>query len=312
MVYETIYKDQKAVTVENEALRFLFLPDTGASIASILWKSENKEMLIQRPGPNYRRVAFDGSYVDAECSGMDDMFPTIDACHYERFPWNGVRLADHGEVWNLSCNTELTSTSASFTVHGVRLPYIFSKKAEFRDDFTLRLEYNVENPTPFDMDFIWAGHIMLRAEPGVQLQVPEGCKAAQAVFSNTGWIGAYADEFSYPAFEDARGVLRDMSRMGEADGSCEKFYFKEKLIKGGCSVSYPDGLRINIGFPADRVPYLGILRNLGGFMSIYNLFVEPCTAPFDRPDIARQMGKCSVIPAHSSYGWHLDFSVTKP
>ena len=309
MVYETVYKDQKAVAVENEALRFLFLPETGASIASILWKRENRELLIQRPEKSYRRVAFDGSYVDAECSGMDDMFPTIDACHYERFPWNGIRLADHGEVWNLRCDTALTASGAGFMVHGIRLPYHFCKKVAFRDEHTLRLEYSVENPTPFDMDFIWAGHIMLRAEPGVRLQVPEGCAAAQAVFSNTGRIGGYAHEFSYPIFTDARGISRDMSRMGEVDGSCEKFYFKEKLIEGKCVVLYPDGFLFEISFPTERVPYLGILQNLGGFMRIYNLFVEPCTAPFDRPDAARLMGKCSIVPAQSIYSWHLDLRV---
>lgn len=311
MVYETVYKDQLAVAVENEALRFLFLPETGASVASILWKKENRELLVQRPEPVYRRVAFDKSYVDAECSGMDDMFPTIDACHYERFPWGGVKLADHGEVWNLSCDRVLSSSGVSFTAHGIRLPYLFRKKAAFRDDRTLRLEYRVENPTPFEMDFIWAGHIMLRAEPGLKLQVPEGCTAAQAVFSNTGRIGGYAQEFCYPTFTDAQGVRRDMSRMGEADGSCEKFYFKEKLLEGNCGVLYPDGLMFKIGFPANRVPYLGILLNRGGFMDIFNLFVEPCTAPFDRPDVARLMGKCSVVPAQSAYSWYLDLSVMK-
>ena len=311
MIYDTVYKDQTAVAVENDALRFLFLPETGASIASILWKRENRELLIQRPELAYRRVAFGERYVDAECSGIDDMFPTIDTCYYERFPWEGVKLADHGEVWNLPCDTDLSSSGVGFITQGVRLPYLFHKRAAFLDDLTLRLKYRVENPTPFDMDFIWAGHMMLRAEPGVKVRVPKSCVEAQTVFSNSGRIGGYADQFSYPVFTDANGNQWDMSVMGKADGSSEKFYFKEKLTRGNCSVLYPDGLVLNISFPESQVPYLGILHNRGGFMDMYNLFVEPCTAPFDRPDVARIMRKGSVVKANSNYSWYLDLGVMK-
>ena len=310
MILETAYKDQKAVAVENDLLRFVFLPETGASLASVFWKRENRELLVQRPEPRYRRVPFGGSYVDAECSGMDDMFPTIDACHYENAPWEGVKLTDHGEIWNLPFQTRLLPDSVSFSASGVRLPYAFSKRAEFVDAHTLRITYRAENPAPFDMDFLWAAHFMLRAQPGVSLMLPGNCRAAQAVFTNSGSIGAYAQEFPYPVFTDAGGKRRDISRMGEWDGSCEKFYLRDRLQEGYCGVAYPDGLRFELSFPEDKVPYLGVLFNQGGFREIYNLFVEPCTAPFDRPDVARLMDKHSLIPARSSYDWHLDIRVS--
>ncbi len=310
MILETTYKDQPAVAIENDLLRFVFLPETGASLASIVWKHGNRELLVQRPEPGYRRVPFGGSYVDAECSGMDDMFPTIDACHYERFPWEGVKLPDHGEIWNLPFHVEFNPDVVELRTNGVRLPYTFMKRAEFSDVQTLRLSYHAENPTPFDLDFLWAAHFMLKAQPGVRLKVPEACRVAQAVFTNTGSIGAYGQEFSFPTFTDERGVLRDMSRMGEEDGSCEKFYLKEKLSDGYCGVLYPDGLLFEVLFPVERVPYLGVLFNQGGFRDIFSLFIEPCTAPLDRPDVARLMGKHSVIPAHASYDWHLEIRIT--
>ena len=94
-ISDTMYKDQRAICLESDHARFLFLPDTGANLASAYSKPLQKEYLVQRPEPKYLRQPFDGVYVDAECSGMDDMFPTIDRCHYERFPWSGVPLADH-------------------------------------------------------------------------------------------------------------------------------------------------------------------------------------------------------------------------
>ena len=78
--YESNYKDQKALTLESGKLLFKFLPDFGGGIVSIVDKNTGKEFLVQRPELKYRTAPFDGSYVDAECSGLDDMFPTIGAC----------------------------------------------------------------------------------------------------------------------------------------------------------------------------------------------------------------------------------------
>lgn len=309
MIAYGTYKDQQAVVVENDALRFLFLPEVGANLASAYSKATGREWLVQRPEPVYRRVPFDGSYVDAECSGMDDMMPTIDLCRYERAPWQGALLADHGEVWNLRCDVALTDERVRFSTHGVRLPYHFSKEVSFGAADTLHIAYRAENPTDFDMDFLWAGHTMLNAEMGLRLIVPPECTRAQAVFSNTGRIGRYAEEFDYPVFVDHTGVRRDMSVMGARDRNDEKFYFKEKLLQGYCGVRQPDGATFMLAFPVQTVPYLGILENAGDFMGIYNIFIEPCTAPFDRPDVARCMGKGSVIPARSSYEWYLDITI---
>ena len=59
-IFQTHYKDQRAVALESEAARFLFLPDTGANMASAYSKSIRKEYLVQRPDTAYRRQPFDG------------------------------------------------------------------------------------------------------------------------------------------------------------------------------------------------------------------------------------------------------------
>ena len=42
---------------------------------------------------------------------------------------------------------------------------------------------------------------------------------------------------------------------------------------------------------------------------MYNMFLEPCTSPFDRPDVARLMKKNCVIPPRSAYEWYLEITV---
>ena len=310
-IYESMYKNQKAIAVESDELLFKLLPDFGGNIASIKNKKTSKEFMVQRPEPQYRVVPFDGSYVEGECCGLDDMFPTIDVCHYEKEPWTGIKLADHGEVWNLKAKTQINQDYVNFTFYGVRLPYVLEKRVHFLSDTVLRIDYKVINHSQFDMEFLWAAHTMLNAEPGVKILIPQDLQKAIAVFTNTGRIGRYGEEFNWPEFTDKDGIERKIDVMAGWEDNCEKYYFKEALKKGWCAVRYPDDTVFALSFPADRVPYLGILHNPGSFRNIYNIFLEPCTASFDRPDFAAARGQSSKVDAYSVYEWYLNITIDK-
>jgi hypothetical protein len=239
------------------------------------------------------------------------MFPTIDTCFYEKFPWQGVKLADHGEVWNLKAQTQILKNEVAFAVYGIRLPYVLEKRVRFISDSVLRIDYRVINNSQFDMEFLWAAHTMLNAEPGVKILVPPELKKAVAVFSNTGRIGSYGEEFDWPEFTDKCGIKRNAGIMGQREDNCEKYYFKNALKKGWCAAQYTDGTVFGLSFPAEKVPYLGVLHNPGSFRNIYNLFLEPCTASFDRPDFAAARGQNSSVGKFSEYNWYMNITVEK-
>ena len=123
-INKSTYKDQNAIKMESDKLLLKMLPDSGGKIASIIEKETSKEFMVQSSEKQYKKVPFGGSYIDGECSGMDDMFPTVDFCHYEKEPWIGIKLADHGEVWNLKAETIISKDSVEFIIHGIRLSYI--------------------------------------------------------------------------------------------------------------------------------------------------------------------------------------------
>jgi hypothetical protein len=310
-IYESSYKGQKAIVMESDSLTFKFLPDFGGNIASIVDKKTSKEFMVQRPEPKYRTVPFGCSYVDGECCGLDDMFPTIDTCYYEKEPWAGIKLADHGEVWNLKAKIQTGKDNAGFAFYGIRLPYVFEKRARFLSDTVLRIDYKVINNTQFEMEFLWAAHTMLNAEPGVRILVPRDLKKAISVFTNTGRIGGYGEEFDWPEYTDKDGINRDAGIMGDREDNCEKYYFKNALKKGWCAAHYPDDSVFALSFPPEKIPYLGILHNPGSFRNIYNLFLEPCSASFDRPDFAAARGQNSLVKACSTYEWYLNITVRK-
>jgi len=310
-ISNTTYKDQPAVTIETDQMVAQFLPGVGAKLASLIYKSRNFELLIQRPDPAYRMQPFDGDYVAGECSGMDDMFPTIDACYYDRYPWEGVKMADHGEVWSLAWDNATQGERLYFGVNGVRFPYRLEKWVSFSVPETLRIDYRLTNLSDFAFDFLWAAHPMFKLEEGAELVLPDGVSRIVHTFHIGGDFGGYGDEYSWPEAVLPGGEAIDFRRLRpKSTRQAYKYYIKGSMPSGWCALTYPtSNFSLLMSFPVEYIPYLGILPNEGGWQDLYNIFIEPCSASFDRPDAARYRGEVSHLPAKATLDWHLSISL---
>lgn len=311
--YPSTYKDQQAITIETETIRAQFLPSVGAKLASLIYKPINYELLVQRPGENYLLQPFDGDYVAGECSGMDDMFPTIDQCYCDQYPWEGVKMADHGEVWSLQWDHRVEEKRLYFGVNGVRFPYRLEKWISFTDSNILRLEYQLTNLSPFDFDFVWAAHAMINIDSGTELVLPEGVSEIVHTFCIGGDFGKYGDIFPWPEAKLPDGNTIDFRKIrSKSTIEAYKYYINGQMPEGWCRLNYKDrDFSLALSFPIEKVPHLGILPNEGGWQDIYNIFLEPCTATFDRPDAARYRGEVSTVKANSIYQWYLDIHIEK-
>ncbi len=307
--YASQYKDQPAVTIETEQVTAQFLPHIGAKLCSLVYRPAGRELLVQRPGAAYRVAPYDGDYVgQGECSGLDDMFPTIDRCYYAGYPWQGTPVPDHGEVWSLPWSHRVEDDGRLyFGVHGVRFPYRLEKWASFGGEASLRLDYRLTNLAPFDLDCLWAAHPMFNLEEGAELILPQGVERAVTIFCYSGSLGGYGHEFTWPCTTDREGQPRDLRRMRpKAARDAYKYFVKDPMPEGWCALTYPaSNFTLALGFPLAQVPYLGILPNEGGWQDLYNIFLEPATAPYDRPDVARLHGRCSSIKAGATCEWYL-------
>jgi hypothetical protein len=142
------YKDISAVKAETEKLAVTFLPEYGGKCASVKDKKSGREFLSQASGEHYKKLAYDGDYVAAECSGFDDMFPTIDKYYYDRYPWQGVPVPDHGEVCGLEWKYETKKSALRMWTHSPRFGYKFEKTiSEIKDGVSI--DYLVTNNTQF-------------------------------------------------------------------------------------------------------------------------------------------------------------------
>jgi len=304
-----MYKNKKSIVLENTKIRAEFIPDPGGKLSSFINKETGYEYLVQRKNPIYRDQPFNGVFVDGECSGYDDMFPTIDTCKYENEPWKGVEMADHGEVWSLPWEYALDNLTLHMSVKGVRFPYKLEKNIYFRNENSLRFDYTLTNYSPFDFEFLWAGHLMINIVEGTIVEVPDDCKQIVTILTNGN--GAFGDINDWPFLKDKHGnsYRADIARSEDVMGF-EKYYFNNKLKDGWCKLKYPDNKnKLKISFPVSTVPYLGILMNEGGWDNLYNIIIEPCSVCYDRPDMAKKYGQVSKVEASGIYCWYNEIMI---
>ena len=251
MIRTSYYKDQPAITLESEALVAQFLPGVGAKMCSLLYKPANLELLLQRSNDQYLLAPYDGDYVaQGECSGFDEMFPSIDKCFYEGYPWRGTPIPDHGEVWSIPWNYTEVNGRLHFATYGVRFPYRLEKWVSFAEDATLHTDYRLTNLAGFDFDFMWAAHMMLNLEEGAELALPDGVRKIVTALSFDGSLGRYGDEFDWPVATLPTGRQRDLRRMQpKAANDVVKYFVKGRIPEGWCSLTYPRSGCLRCGCP---------------------------------------------------------------
>ncbi|MBX3241998.1 MAG: hypothetical protein KIT80_13500 [Chitinophagaceae bacterium] len=303
------YKNKPSIVCSTSRIRAEFIPEPGGKMVSFKDLANGYEYLVQRPGKEYKDQPLDGVYIDGECSGYDDMFPTIDACECRQDPWKGLPMGDHGEVWCMPWETAIKESQLILTVKSNRFPYQLQKSISFPSEQSLRISYMLENMSEHDFEFLWAGHFMFNTEPGTRIVVPDDCKNAISILSNAN--RAYGEVMDWPLFKDKEGSMyrADISRPPQSNGF-EKYYFQHKLKEGWCKLIDPaEQKQLTVSFSAETVPYLGILMNENGWDNLYNIFIEPCTVCYDRPDVAKAYGQVSSVRAGEKYHWWVELTI---
>jgi hypothetical protein len=311
MVRDSRYKDQPSVVLENGTMRAEFVTQ-GGRMVSLREKATDKEFLFQQTEAKYIRAEYDKSMANDQAAGYDDMFPNIGECTYPQFPWKGAPLPDHGEVWSLDWDVEKREDSLTMSVQGIRLPYKLTRHVTMPAQNQVRLDYKLENFSPFPMAYLWSAHPILRLEEGARIILPAECRLATTGASLSGRIGSFGHQFSWPICADEQGNKHDLSLIRSARAhDSTAYYFTDRLVQGWCSMRYPSfGRTLTLSFPPETIPFLGVIIAEGRvgdprFLAL----LEPCTAPFGRLDMADLYTRDSQVQAKGSRKWFLAFSI---
>ena len=275
MIQACTYKNRPAIALCDGTVCATFLPEDGGKLVSL--RAGDRELLAQREGESYRRLHAETSYVEAECSAFDDMFPTIDPCVID-----GKRYLDHGEVSRRAWEATLADDALTLCCSLQEIDAVFSKSVTLKEG-VLTLRYRMENRTSAPLPCLWAGHIMLVGEEGAWVESP---------YTATDSI---TQCFGQPLSRESAHVLPAVGATGEY-----KFYYDDARTPMQCTVCYPSGGRVHFDFEGDVIRYLALWLNPGQLNGMYNLAVEPCSAPYDDPLRANAAQKGFSLPPNGS------------
>ena len=275
-VFNSKYKNVDSVTIQSDLVEAVILPEYGGKFSSIKYKG--KELLWQNSEKCFFKSKYDTSFLDGDVSGFDEMFPTINSCFYPNYPWKGVELPDHGEVWALPWKADISEKEVGLSVNGVRLPYKFEKKVWFVKPDVLQIDYRVTNNTTFPMKFIWAAHPLFNIDKYSVLILPCGVEEIINAYGGRKRLGAFGKRHKWPLTITEDGLEYDMRRLDPSNNTCDKYYVWGPVPRGECAVyNEKSGEYIKFVFPVDKVPYLGIWLNENGLVNQSNIALEPCT-----------------------------------
>jgi hypothetical protein len=304
------------IEIDNETLRALVVPELGANIRSLVDLRTGREWLAQSPR-RLRLRTYSGRYDEFDYSGWDECFPGIGACYYPDPPWQGVAVADHGEVWTLPWQTDLTGSVLTQSVHGVRFPYTFERTVDFAgpkaDSGGLALSYVVTNHSPFQLKAFWSAHPMLAVTPTTRFLIPDHLDVRVEV-SKHGWLGQYLTRHPWPFTRDHEGNPVDLSVVGPASQDHVDKLFSTRLREGwGAVFDEQSEDFLALTFSPDLIPFVGVCGIRGewptaGDSTLVGL-IEPCSGWPDRLDVAIDRGEHVTLPPQSRLTWELDLTI---
>lgn len=266
----------KQIILENDLVKIIVEPETGAKIRSFISKATNWDFLFQ-----VKRAEFsDEGYSFRDFSGFEDCFPTIAPCEFTSASGKSFSYADHGYLWQNPWKAEIQDDTINLTKNIAEISCAFKKSFKLQSQNTLKIDYRIKNNGPDKLPFIYSAHPLLAANEYTRLILPEETSKIYMSISSEN-----------SGFEDKRWIDmptdNDRALLGPFSGKNDMFvkYVTDKLTNGTACVKQLDTAEsLVFNFDVQTLPYLGclavegidILGN-GDFKDIVFLGLEPTT-----------------------------------
>jgi galactose mutarotase-like enzyme len=303
-IVPTIVGGMKGFILENDNIRAVIMPEFGARILSLIYKLTETEFVWHNPRVPPMRPTHDPQFEDM--SGLFDCFPTCEPCTVR-----GMKLPLYGEVasepW-LVLGKKRTARSALVIMRRKCQVYPMmiqkSLKIDGREP-VLTLEFTVTNLSDDALEYHYSGHNTLNVNPSFRIVLPSEVTKVKRGMAITERLGNLGDEIAWPHTVDRSGKDVDISKLGQpCDGTGENLY-TPKLKDSWCA-AFNESRKEAIGFwfEAEKVPYILVWINCGGYEGYYHIALEPSTGRPDNLEVAvREWKNFATIQPRAKISW---------
>ncbi|WP_404405387.1 DUF5107 domain-containing protein [Jeotgalibacillus malaysiensis] len=297
------FKGLEAIILENQHLKAVILPDFGGKVASFYDKKADYEWFYQAKVDQLPMPHYGSAFGEYTPSGFDDLFPGVDEGPH---PLNNRKVPDHGEVWSMVWEIdEKLDNGVTLEVKSPVFRYILKKTITLLDD-GLEVRYRAKNTGEAPFAYIWAPSILLNMNEHTQIEVPEECEEIISIEPDNEHLGAWGSRHSFPITysKDTKEEI-DLSKMAPKEAqNVEKFYFATRLSSGWCRALQKDiNKALYYSFDPDKIPFLSVFKNHGGWLGDYNFSLQPSTGMYDDVYVANKIDRVAKIAPESEDLW---------
>jgi len=305
----------KALKLENELASLITIPDLGGKIISLVNKKSGFEFIFNNNYSGLIKSSYGDDFSKARSFGVDECFPSIGPSKYTEFPWKGIEIPDHGEIWPLLFESEINNDIITQSVHGIRFPYLFQRNIDLNGNkFTL--SYEVKNLSSMDFKYLYSFHPQFRLLDEVEVLVRNKAKFLVYLlyYDKSNKLIFKKSKYTWPNAKTMDGEIVNFSRVSEmVDGSLLKLYLYELLNKEVTINFKKQKAKIIIGFNNIETKYCGIMINKGGWpfagRPFYTFAIEPCNCVTDNFEDSYKRGIYSTIKGKSEVRWEISFKI---
>ena len=272
---EGTYQGLRVVTLENNLLKLVILPEAGGKIWQITFTPHAADLLWNnshiRPAKHNIHTRFD----DVWSGGWDELFPSDEEAFI-----NGQQYPDHGETWTGCWDAEVFTNIDEI---GVRLTFV-TPMSSFQMEKTIVLRrglarvsfhHRITNigSTPFP--FLWKLHPAFKVTPEHRIDFPPMRVSLEDDFPGT-LKGALAN-FDWP-YARMRTSEVDLRRVSDENGRELYFFYGNQMKDGWCALTNTaTKLSCGLHFDPSVFPSCWLFASYGGWRNYNVAVLEPCT-----------------------------------
>jgi galactose mutarotase-like enzyme len=285
------------LSLDNGTLRVELLP-RGGRLTSLRDLRLGREWLLSRQGP-----ATGLDFAGAGPAGFDECLPNVAA---GPDPGGGPSWPDHGELWNRPWAVTREGEALVGRITGQRHPYRLTRRLAL-EGATLCLDYTLDNPGPGAFTHLWSAHPLLRATPGMRVELPDGVDRVQLAWASDPALGAPGDLLAWP------GGPLELARVPDRAAAIALKLFVPAPPRGHAGLWDPaTGHALALDWDPAQIPHLGVWLCYGGWPTASGghlaVALEPCTGMPDALDEAWRRGCARTLQAGGTARWTLRLS----
>lgn len=263
------------------------IPNDGGRISSLRYDDHD---LLTPPPPIFRPPVKDyGEYETRPVYGYDDCFPSVSSCKH---PVLDYYIRDHGDLcwrsWQAGIGDNKLICSAEYDKTEVR----FIRTLEFKDNMLI-WKFDITNLSKKHFDFLHVVHPLIPLNDIARIEMPD-FKNIKGI-TNSGEIEFY----------DSGALNTYLLNIHSGDFD---MLFLQNIQKGNIILNLKNGIRLQMEYPANIFPTLGIWWNNSGYPAEKG--IERCECAFEPvPGIDSDLGSSfdkgvflTVVPG-KTFSW---------